>query len=57
MMNLRWYKTQLVPLPPGSRRRLANQLQRQLRVGSLPTKREWRWTIQQALGGYQSVRI
>jgi hypothetical protein len=57
MMNLRWYKTELTRLPPESRKRLSNQLRRQLRIGSLPTKRQWRGLVEQALGGYQPVRI
>jgi hypothetical protein len=52
-VNLRWYKSQLDLLPPDSRKRLSNQLRRAMRVGGLPSRREWRQTIQQVMGSYR----
>jgi len=54
-VNLRWYKSQLELLPPDSRKRLSNRLRRDMRVGGLPSRREWRLTVQQALGSYRTV--
>ena len=54
--SLRWYKTQLTGLPPETRKRLTHQLHRQVRLGGLPSKRQWRTAVQQALGGYRPIR-
>ena len=56
-MNLRWYKSQLDLLPPDSRKRLSNELRRTMRVRGLPSRRQWRQTVQQALGSYRAVSI
>ena len=54
-MNLRWYKSQLDLLPPDSRKRLSNELRRTMRGGTMPSRREWRQAVQQAIGSYRPV--
>ena len=56
-MNIRWYKSQLEGLPPDSRRRLTSQLRRSVRGGDLPSKRQWRTTVQNALGIYRPAAL
>lgn len=56
-MNLSWYKSQLDTLPPDSRKRLSTQLRRNIRASGLPSRREWRQTVQRALGGYRPVTV
>ena len=56
-MNIRWYQSQLEGLPPDSRRRLTCQLRRSIRLGGLPSKREWRTAVQNALGSYRPAAV
>ncbi len=56
-MNIRWCKSQLEGLPPESRRRLNSQLRRSARLGDLPSRRQWRTTVQNALGFYRPAAI
>ena len=53
MPNTRWYSSLLEGLPPESRRRLSTQLRRSMRTGSLPSRRAWQTTVQQASGLYR----
>ncbi len=48
MTNLRWYTAQLERLPETSRRQLTQQLRKAAQRGDLPSKREWKYTIQRA---------
>ena len=54
-MHVRWYRSQLECLPPGSQRELASQLQRCVRARRLPSRRDWRLTVRRALARYELV--
>ncbi len=49
-MGLRWYTSQLDILPLESKKRLTQQLMRSVRRGDLPSRKEWKSTIQRAGG-------
>lgn len=48
MINLRWYTAQLERLPETSRQQLAQKLRKAAQRGDLPSKREWKYTVQRA---------
>mgnify|MGYP006417571777 CR=1 FL=1 len=51
-MSTRWYCGLLADLPSDSQRRLSTQLRRSIRSGVLPSRRDWRATVNQAMYGY-----
>lgn len=49
-MSLRWYTSQMDILPLESKKRLTLQLMRSVRRDDLPSRKEWKSTIQRAGG-------